>query len=188
LQSRPEISPTPSPINPSFPCLLPTLPIPSRRTAAPSPRSWGRSRRRPTRDQGAASRSSSTCGRQSGGGARGLHLPRLLATSSGRFSRQRPGSGRLGAEAGGAGPLLTIVLLRGLPRSSALPLHGGDLLSRRKACLVFLNVSFVAGAAGSNGLCMCPRNFHLCLPRLHAGLQLSSSEAPMESFSMRKLL
>ncbi|CAN6339941.1 unnamed protein product, partial [Urochloa humidicola] len=107
-----------------FPSLPPPLPILSRRTAAPSARSWGRSRQRPTRDQGAPRRSSSTRGRQSGGGARGLHLPRLLATSGGRFGRQRPGSGRLVAEAGDAGPLLTVVLLHGLPRSSALPLRG----------------------------------------------------------------
>ncbi|CAO2194428.1 unnamed protein product, partial [Urochloa humidicola] len=60
-----EISPTPSSINPRFPSLLLPLPILSRRTTAPSARSWGRSRQRPTRDQGAARRSSSTCGRRS---------------------------------------------------------------------------------------------------------------------------
>ncbi|CAO2151914.1 unnamed protein product, partial [Urochloa humidicola] len=126
-------SPPPSPLNPRFPSLLLPLSILSRRTAALSARSRGRSRRRPARDHGAARRSSSTRGPE----------PERRRSSRPTSSSLAPhcpavdlaGSGPEGhnAEAGSAGPLLAAVLLRNLPHSSAPPLRGGDLPSGRSS-------------------------------------------------------
>ncbi|CAN6163668.1 unnamed protein product [Urochloa humidicola] len=68
---------------------------------------------------------------QSGGEARGLPLPHLLHTARQSIwpAAARRGTTRRPAR---VGPLLDAVLLCGLPRSSAPPLRGGDLLSGRR--------------------------------------------------------